>query len=202
MLNRRCLYVPKHADLEHSQPEYTHIWVYIYLSPSPGLRPSPESAPCDRLRVERQVRVREWRLLGVSLRKARMGGSHHGPVAGASPAADGAIVPSSEVAVFALSNDGSALPERTVSFGQIFRPGTVGKQDQLQAVIGGVPVPTQIDAKAFNNDGSVRHAIVSDAVAAPERRDNASSARLSAVHRPPLSRASSHPFRRSTSSSH
>ena len=76
-------------------------------------------------------------------------------------AADGAVVPSSEVATFALSNDGGALPERTVSFGQIFRPGTVGKQDQLQAVIGGAPVATQIDAKALNSDGSVRHAIVS-----------------------------------------
>lgn len=76
-------------------------------------------------------------------------------------AADGAIVPSSEVAVFALSNDANALPERTVSFGQVFRPGTVGRQDQLQAMVGGAPVPTQMDAKAFNSDGSIRHAIVS-----------------------------------------
>lgn len=76
-------------------------------------------------------------------------------------AADGALVPRSEVAIFALSNDGSALAERTLSFGQVFRPGTVGKQDQLQAIIGGAPVPTQIDAKAFNGDGSIRHAIVS-----------------------------------------
>lgn len=75
--------------------------------------------------------------------------------------ADGANLPAAEVAVFALSNDGSALAERTITFGQVFRPGTVGKQDQLQAAIGGVPVPTQIDAKAFNPDGSVRHAVVS-----------------------------------------
>src|SRR6478609_3774610 len=47
--------------------------------------------------------------------------------------ADGANLPASEVAIFALSNDGSTLAERTISFGQAFRPGTVGKQDQLQA---------------------------------------------------------------------
>lgn len=76
-------------------------------------------------------------------------------------AADGAVVPNSEIATFALANDGGALAERTISFGQVFRPGTVGKQDQLQAAIGGAPVPTQIDAKAFNPDGSVRHAVVS-----------------------------------------
>lgn len=100
-------------------------------------------------------------LLGVSLGKRAWVVITTALLLAPALAADGAIVPSSEVAVFALSNDGNALPERTISFGQIFRPGTVGKQDQLQAVIGGVPAPTQVDPKAFNSDGSVRHAIVS-----------------------------------------
>ena len=101
------------------------------------------------------------KLLGVSLEKRAWAVVTIALLFAPALAADGAIVPSSEVAVFALSNDGGALAERTVSFGQVFRPGTVGKQDQLQAVIGGAPVPTQIDPKAFNSDGSIRHAIVS-----------------------------------------
>jgi hypothetical protein len=53
-----------------------------------------------------------------------------------------------------------SLPARTVSFGQIFLPGTVRSGDQLQVMLDGHAAGTQVDAKAFNADGSVRHAVV------------------------------------------
>src|SRR5688572_26595744 len=140
----------------------TPLWVCVYLSPSHGLLPS---AKFRTLLKACAIAAVSWgsgmSLLGVGLGKRAWAVITATLLLAPALAADGAIIPSSEVAVFALSNDASALPERTVSFGQIFRPGTVSKQDQLQAVIGGVPAPTQIDAKAFNSDGSIRHAIVS-----------------------------------------
>ena len=54
----------------------------------------------------------------------------------------------------------TSMPARTASFGQVFLPGTVQRSDHLQAVLDGHPLPTQVDPKAFNQDGSVRHAIV------------------------------------------
>ncbi|MBN9545468.1 MAG: hypothetical protein J0I19_08340 [Alphaproteobacteria bacterium] len=63
------------------------------------------------------------------------------------------------VGKFELHADAS-MPARTVSFGQLFVPGTVQRGDRLQVLVEGRAVPTQIDAKAFNADGSVRHAIV------------------------------------------
>ncbi len=63
------------------------------------------------------------------------------------------------VGKFELHADAS-MPARTVSFGQLFVPGAVQRGDRLQVLLEGRAVPTQIDAKAFNADGSVRHAIV------------------------------------------
>ncbi|OJU08134.1 MAG: hypothetical protein BGN85_11595 [Alphaproteobacteria bacterium 64-11] len=63
------------------------------------------------------------------------------------------------VGTFQIEADASSQP-RTISFGQVFLPGQVQRGDRLEAVLDGHPVPTQIDAKAFNSDGSVRHAIV------------------------------------------
>ena len=53
-----------------------------------------------------------------------------------------------------------SLPARTVSFGQIFLPGTVRSGDVLQVMLDGHAAPAQLDAKAFNADGSVRHAVL------------------------------------------
>lgn len=63
------------------------------------------------------------------------------------------------VGTFRIEADASS-PARTISFGQVFLPGSVRRGDRLEAMLDGHPVATQIDAKAFNSDGSVRHAIV------------------------------------------
>lgn len=60
-----------------------------------------------------------------------------------------------------LTNDARGeLPARTVSFGQVFKRGDVAVGEAVQATVAGQPLPTQIDAKALNPDGSIRHAIV------------------------------------------
>lgn len=60
----------------------------------------------------------------------------------------------------------TSMPARTFSFGQIFVPGAVQRADRVQVLLDGRAVPTQMDPKAFNTDGSVRHAILT--VAAPQ----------------------------------
>lgn len=66
-----------------------------------------------------------------------------------------------EVGRFGLVNDaGRAAAPRIISFGQIFRPGEVAAGATLEVLVDGKPLPTQMDPKAFNLDGSVRHAIL------------------------------------------
>ena len=65
----------------------------------------------------------------------------------------------SAVASFEINAD-TTMPARTASFGQVFLPGAVLRSDHLQAMLDAHAVPTQIDPKAFNQDGSIRHAIV------------------------------------------
>ncbi len=77
----------------------------------------------------------------------------------ASHAANESAPDANEVGHFALHAD-TSLPARTVSFGQIFLPGTVRPGEPLQVVLDGHPAPIQVDPKAFNPDGSVRHAIL------------------------------------------
>ncbi|HWT52635.1 MAG TPA: hypothetical protein VN113_10705, partial [Caulobacter sp.] len=67
-----------------------------------------------------------------------------------------------ELARFTITNDGRApLAERVVSFGQIFPPGRIGPNSSLSVTLDDVAVQAQIDAKALNPDGSVRHAVIS-----------------------------------------
>ena len=63
------------------------------------------------------------------------------------------------VGKFELHAD-TTMPDRTVSFGQIFRIGAVQRGDRLQVLLDGHAIPTQLDPKAFNADGSVRHALL------------------------------------------
>jgi hypothetical protein len=57
-----------------------------------------------------------------------------------------------------LQNTTSAPESGFVTFGQVFLPGTVKPTDSLVARIGGVNYYVQMDVKATNSDGSVRHA--------------------------------------------
>ncbi|WP_454717237.1 hypothetical protein [Caulobacter segnis] len=67
-----------------------------------------------------------------------------------------------ELARFTVTNDGRApLAERVVSFGQIFPPGRIGPGSPLSVTLDGAAVQAQMDAKALNRDGSVRHAVIS-----------------------------------------
>lgn len=67
-----------------------------------------------------------------------------------------------KLATFSVSNDGPApLAARVVSFGQVFPPGRIGPRSRLSVTLGGIAVQAQMDAKALNPDGSVRHAVMS-----------------------------------------
>ncbi len=66
-----------------------------------------------------------------------------------------------EVGKFTLTNDGSQIAARAFSFGQVFSAGAVKPNDALQLTLGGSQIPVQMDAKALNADGSVRHAVLS-----------------------------------------
>lgn len=65
-----------------------------------------------------------------------------------------------EVGKFTLINDGGQAPARAISFGQMFQPGAVRATDVVQITLDGSTVAAQMDAKALNSDGSVRHAVV------------------------------------------
>lgn len=70
-------------------------------------------------------------------------------------------LPSGSVATMRAVNTGdSQLYDVPVTFGQVFIDGAVGQGDSLQAYVGGVQVPTQVDRKATYADHSLRHAVV------------------------------------------
>jgi len=59
-----------------------------------------------------------------------------------------------------------------VTFGQVFKAGDVAKGQTVTATLDGRPVPLQVDAKARNPDGSLRHAVLTALV--PTLAGNAS----------------------------
>lgn len=73
------------------------------------------------------------------------------------PAATGA----QDIVGFTLENTASTTQAAgVVTFGQVFVQGDVLPGTHLVAVINGVEIPVQMDVKALNDDGSVRHAIL------------------------------------------
>jgi hypothetical protein len=55
---------------------------------------------------------------------------------------------------------GALTPGEMVSFGQAFAPGDLPGGTVLTAMVNGQAIPIQMDVKATNDDGSVRHAIL------------------------------------------
>lgn len=51
-----------------------------------------------------------------------------------------------------------------VTFGQVFKAGDVPRGETLTATLGGKPVALQVDVKATNPDGSLRHAVLTTMV--------------------------------------
>ncbi|WP_235578691.1 hypothetical protein [Rhodanobacter sp. Root627] len=51
-----------------------------------------------------------------------------------------------------------------VTFGQVFKNGDVPRGAALVATVKGQPIPLQVDSKAINPDGSLRHAVLSVAL--------------------------------------
>jgi hypothetical protein len=91
------------------------------------------------------------------------------------PPAAGAVKPAplaraddpGEVVAFRLENNtAEAEPSKLVTFGHAFAKGAVPAGTTLEAVVGGVRLPLQMDVKATHADGSVRHAVLT--VKAPE----------------------------------
>lgn len=71
-----------------------------------------------------------------------------------------------DVVGFKLEHDGAMAP-RPVTFGQIFGPGQVARGQTVVARLGGHDVPTQLDVKTSNPDGSARMAVVTVVAGAP-----------------------------------
>ncbi len=55
---------------------------------------------------------------------------------------------------------GKAQAAGEITFGHVFKQGDLGAGKYLVAVIDGREVPVQMDVKATNEDGSVRHALL------------------------------------------
>jgi hypothetical protein len=70
-----------------------------------------------------------------------------------------------DVVGLVLENSGAALRGRAITFGQVFVPGQVPRGSNLVATVAGDTLPTQLDVKATNPDGSVRMGIVTIAPA-------------------------------------
>ncbi|MEM9421538.1 MAG: hypothetical protein AAF986_03375 [Pseudomonadota bacterium] len=66
--------------------------------------------------------------------------------------------PKEAVARFGVRRLGQGSPY--LSYGEVFAKGAVPKGEGLAAVVGGVPVPVQLDVKATHGDGSARHGVV------------------------------------------
>lgn len=75
--------------------------------------------------------------------------------------ANGAVVTNQVV-----SESTSDQADAPVTFGQIFKDGDVPKGASLTATVAGVAVPLQVDAKATNPDGSLRHAVLTTRIPA------------------------------------
>ncbi|MEX0760536.1 MAG: tandem-95 repeat protein, partial [Tistlia sp.] len=59
------------------------------------------------------------------------------------------------------SQSGQAAAAQTMTIGQVFAAGDLQPGQGLVARIGDADVPVQVDVKALNDDGSVRHAVLS-----------------------------------------
>lgn len=64
------------------------------------------------------------------------------------------------VSVGAVSLDSQSQTDVPMTFGEIFKQGDVPAGANLTATIDGQPIPIQVDKKATNSDGSLRHAVV------------------------------------------
>ena len=71
-----------------------------------------------------------------------------------------------------ISTVAQAQTNVPVTFGQVFRDGDVPRGTTLTATLNGQPVTLQVDTKATNPDGSLRHAVLTTMV--PSLPGNAS----------------------------
>jgi len=86
------------------------------------------------------------------------------PPASARPRIDGALATLS-LERSAETGSGDQVP---LTFGQAFGPGKLARESRLMAGLAdGKQVALQVDAKAFHDDGSVRHAVISGILPAP-----------------------------------
>lgn len=70
------------------------------------------------------------------------------------------------VSMNAVSLSSQTQDNVPVTFGEVFKKGDVPSGAALQATLNGQPIPLQVDAKATNPDGSLRHAVLT--VTVPE----------------------------------
>jgi hypothetical protein len=64
------------------------------------------------------------------------------------------------VTVQAVSESNFAQHDVPVTFGQMLKSGDAPAGSHLRATMAGKPIPIQVDRKATNDDGSLRHAVI------------------------------------------
>ena len=89
------------------------------------------------------------------------------PAASAAPRIDGALA---TLSLERTAGTGSAT-QVPLTFGQAFGPGKLARETRLAARLAdGKQIALQVDAKAFHADGSVRHAVISGILPAPDAK--------------------------------
>ncbi|HET7561827.1 MAG TPA: hypothetical protein VFJ87_05555 [Rhodanobacteraceae bacterium] len=76
----------------------------------------------------------------------------------------GAVQAATIVTDHVVSQSRQAQTDIPVTFGQVFKAGTVAKGASVTATVDGRVVPLQVDVKATNADGSLRHAVLTTVV--------------------------------------
>lgn len=107
-------------------------------------------------------RLAPFLILLCSLQGASQPSEASGPAPVAAVTVTAGPLIAGPVATFRLINDNStANAERVVSFGQMFRRGSMRPGQPFKTVVKGAVIDAQMDAKAFYPDGSIRHGVVS-----------------------------------------
>ncbi|HKU78774.1 MAG TPA: hypothetical protein VJQ42_02935, partial [Rhodanobacteraceae bacterium] len=90
-----------------------------------------------------------------------------------------------------ISGSSRTQPDVPVTFGQVFKKGDVPRGASLTATLDGRPVALQVDSKATNPDGSLRHAVLT--VMVPSLSGNAESPLVLSAQSPPSTAAKGAP---------
>ena len=72
----------------------------------------------------------------------------------------GSAADSDAIVSVVVENHGRQSADVPATFGQVFGRGSLARGQSVSATSAGIPIPLQLDAKAFHQDGSLRHGVV------------------------------------------